>query len=181
MQPVLLAQYRDRAIPALRAQFGYANIMQVPRLVKAVVNIGYGRQAKEKSYIEHVEKVLAAITGQKPIHHRARKSISNFKIRLGMPIGVSVTLRGRALYEFVYKLIHLTLPRVRDFRGLSKTAGDTQGNYTIGFKEQLAFPEVTAEMSDIIHGLEVTIVTTAKTKDEGLALLAALGLPFRST
>ena len=175
----LLAQYRDQAIPALKAKFGYANVMQVPKLDKVVVNVGYGRHVKEKSYVEHVEKVLAAITGQKPIHHRARKSISNFKIRLGQPVGVSVTLRGKSMYEFVFKLIHLTLPRVRDFRGLPKTSCDPQGNYTIGFKEQLPFPEVTAEMSDIVHGLEVTIVTTAKSKEEGLALLQALGLPLR--
>jgi len=177
----LLAQYRDQVVPALKTKFGYSNVMQVPRLNKVVVNVGYGRHVKEKSFIEHVEKVLAAITGQKPVHHRARKSISNFKIRLGQPVGASVTLRGKSMYEFVYKLIHLSLPRMRDFRGLPKTAADPQGNYTIGFKEQLAFPEVTAEMSDIVHGLEVTIVTTAKNKEEGLALLQALGLPLRIT
>lgn len=167
-------------MPALKEAFGYDNVMQVPKIKKVVVNIGYGRHTKEKNYIDHVEKTLRVITGQKPVHNKARKSISNFKVREGMPIGVSVTLRGPNMYEFLYKLIHLVLPRVRDFRGINRKAFDRQGNYTIGFKEQLAFPEVTAEMNDIIHGLEVIIVTSAKNPKEGTALLEKLGFPFRA-
>lgn len=163
----------------MKARFGYTNIHQVPRVVKVVVNVGYGKHAKEKPYIDHVEKTLTLITGQKPVHNKSRKAISNFKTRVGMPIGASVTLRGRAMHEFLYKLVHLTLPRVRDFRGLSVKAFDRQGNYTVGIKEQLAFPEIGQNMSDIIHGLEVVVVTTAKNPAEGLALLELLGFPFQ--
>lgn len=179
MQPVLLRQYKEVVAPALKKEFGYKSVMQVPRLEKVVINAGYGRHLKEKNYIEHVEKTLAAITGQKPVHNRAKKSIANFKIRVGLPIGASVTLRGKRMYEFLYKLIHLTLPRVRDFRGLSKSSFDPRGNYTIGMKEQLAFPEVRAGMTDVIHGLEVTMVTTAQSLADGVALLRGLGFPFK--
>ena len=153
--------------------------MQVPRIHKVVLNIGYGKVAKDKAFIEHVEKTLTAIAGQKPVLTKAKKSISNFKIRQGMPIGASVTLRGPRMYEFLYKFIHITLPRVRDFRGLSKKGMDRAGNYTIGLKEQIAFPEVTADLADRFYGLEATIVTTAKNKEAGLALLQAMGMPFR--
>lgn len=166
-------------MPALQAEFGYRNILQVPRLEKVVVSVGYGRHAKEAPYIEHVEKCLVAVTGQKPVHHKAKKSISNFKTREGMPIGLSVTLRGAGMYDFVYKLIHLVFPRVRDFRGISPKSFDGRGNYTVGLKEQVAFPEITTGLSDSIHGLEITIVTTAKNKGEGHALLKKLGFPFQ--
>lgn len=177
--PILEKQYTENVIPALREKFGYKNVMQVPRIEKVVVNIGYGRKHKEKAFIEHCEKTLLAITGQKPTHNVSRKSIANFKIRDGVNIGVSVTLRGKAMYEFLYRLIHLALPRVRDFRGLSPKAFDKKGNFTLGLKEQTAFPEITSSMADILHGLEVTVVTSAHTADEGRTLLSELGFPFK--
>ena len=179
MKPALLTQYQETIAPRLRTELKLKNLFQVPRLLKVVVNVGYGKQAKDQAFIDHVEKTLTLITGQKPVHHGAKKSISNFKTREGMKIGVSVTLRGRRMYEFVYKLVHLSLPRVRDFRGLSPKAFDQQGNYTIGFKENLAFPEVRAEAMDKIHGLEVTIMTSAREPASALAFLKALGFPFR--
>jgi len=179
MIPVLLSQYREQAAPELMKRFGYTNAHQAPRIAKVVVNVGYGKHAKEKPFIDHVEKTLTLITGQKPVHNKSRKAISNFKTRVGMPIGASVTLRGKSMYDFLYKLAHLTLPRVRDFRGLNPKAFDGQGNYTIGIKEQLAFPEIGQNMSDIIHGLEAVVVTTTKKPEEGLALLELLGFPFK--
>lgn len=166
-------------MPALMKQFGYTNRLEVPRLVKVVLNIGYGKNAKDKAYIEHIEKTLTSISGQKPVHTLAKKSISNFKIRQGQPIGARVTLRGPRMYDFLYTFVHITLPRVRDFRGLSKKSFDASGHYSIGFKEQVAFPEITAALSDRFYGIEVTVVTSAKKKEEGLALLTALGFPFR--
>jgi large subunit ribosomal protein L5 len=179
MNSLLHRQYTKEAVPALMKQFGYKNRMQAPALKKVVVNVGYGKNVKDKAHIEHVEKTLAMVSGQKPVHNKAKKSISNFKIREGQPIGASVTLRGDRMYDFVYKFVHLTLPRVRDFRGLSKNGFDGRGNYTVGLKEQVAFPEVTPASADKFYGLEVTVVTSAKTKAEGLALLTALGFPFR--
>jgi large subunit ribosomal protein L5 len=179
MESQLLKLYNKKAVPDLMADFGYKNVMQVPKIIKVSVNIGYGKHVKDKNYIEHVDNTLRIITGQKPVHNKAKKSISNFKIRAGMPVGASVTLRGRFMYEFLYRLIHLALPRVRDFRGVSKSAIDKQGNYSLGIKEQLAFPEITAEMSELVLSLEVNITTTAKTKEEGLALLDKLGFPFK--
>jgi large subunit ribosomal protein L5 len=175
----LQKQYNEKIVPALKDKFGYKNVMQVPRVEKVVLNVGYGKHTKDKSYIENVGKTLAVISGQKPVHNKARKSISNFKIRAGMPIGVSVTLRGNSMYDFLYKFINLTLPRVRDFRGLNRKAVDSQGNYSVGIAEQLAFPEITAEMSDFVHGLEVVVKTSSKTPEEGTALLEALGFPFK--
>ncbi len=177
--PILQAQYTEKVVPALREQFGYKNIMQVPRIEKVIVNVGYGRKHKEKAFIEHAEKTLTAITGQKPLHNAARKSIANFKIREGMNVGVSVTLRGQNMYEFLYRMIHLALPRVRDFRGLSPKAFDQKGNYTIGLKDQSAFPEITSEMADLVHGLEITVVSSAQNREEGKALLSAIGFPFK--
>jgi large subunit ribosomal protein L5 len=179
MNSLLYTQYAEDAVPKMVKQFGYKNRMQAPRLTKAVVNIGYGKHAKDKALVEHMEKTLTMITGQKPVHNKSKKSISNFKIHEGQPIGASVTLRGNRMYDFLYKLVHLTLPRVRDFRGLSKNSFDGRGNYTLGLKEQVAFPEVTPQSSDKFYGLEVTVVTSAKSKAEGLALLSALGFPFR--
>lgn len=179
-EPTLLTQYKADVIPAMKEQFGYKNIMEVPGIKKVVVNVGYGRHVKDKQFIEHVEKTLQQITGQKPVHNKATKSISNFKIREGMNIGASVTLRGRAMYEFLYKLIHVTFPRVRDFRGINPNAFDAQGNYSIGFKENIAFPEMSAEAADSPHGLEVVIATSATNKEEGKALLTAFGFPFTS-
>ena len=179
MKSILYKHYKETVIPALKKELGYKNVMQVPRVEKVVLNVGYGKHVKDKKYIEHVEKTLAMVSGQKPVHNKTTKSISNFKIRSGMSIGASVTMHGDKMYEFLYKLVNLAFPRVRDFRGISPKSFDRQGNYSVGLKEQLAFPEITAEMNDIIHGLEITIVTNAKTKEEGLALLKKLGFPFK--
>lgn len=166
-------------MPALKEEFGLKNIMQAPKVKKVVINVGYGKHAKDKSYIEHVEKVLAAISGQKPVHNKTNKSISNFKIREGMTVGASVTLRGKKMYNFIFKLVNLALPRIRDFRGISPKSFDQNANYTFGIKEQLAFPEVTAGMTDIINGLEITLVTNAKKTEQALSMLKKMGFPFR--
>ncbi|HAZ28431.1 MAG TPA: 50S ribosomal protein L5 [Candidatus Magasanikbacteria bacterium] len=181
MPSPLYRQYKTQVVPSLKAQFGYASVMQVPRVQKVVVNVGYGRHVKDKSFIDLIEKNLATITGQKPVHNAAKKSISNFKTRKGMNVGVSVLLRGDRMYDFLYRLIHLALPRVRDFRGLSPKAFDSKGNFSIGLKEVIAFPEISADLLEHIHGLEITIVTNAKTNDEGRALLKALGMPIQES
>ena len=178
-EPTLYTQYKTTVVPALKEQFGYKNVMQVPHIEKVVINVGYGRHVKDKQYIEQIEKTLTQITGQKPVHNKSVKSISNFKIREGMNIGVSVTLRGRGMYEFLNKLIHVTFPRVRDFRGINPKSLDAQGNYAIGFKENIAFPEIGGDAVEKMHGLEVIITTTASNKAEGFALLKGLGFPFR--
>ncbi len=175
----LLTTYKKTVVPALKEMFGYTNIHQVPRVRKVTLNVGYGRHVKEKPFIDMVNDTLTAITGQKPVHNKAKKSISNFKIREGMPIGASVTLRGPRMYDFLDKLVSITFPRIRDFRGLNPKSIDAQGNFTIGFKESIAFPEISVESLDKVHGLEVVIDTSAKKKEEGLALLKALGFPFR--
>ena len=180
MESRLQKQYREKVVPALQEKFGYKNVNQVPKLEKVTLNVGYGRHAKEASYIENVENTLKAITGQRPIHNKAKKSISNFKIRDGMDVGMSVTLRGSKMYDFVDKMISVTFPRVRDFRGLSRKAFDRQGNYSIGFKEHIAFPEIKSDAIDQIHGLEIIITNTANSKEEGEALLEKLGFPFES-
>lgn len=179
MEPALYTHYRQNVVPALKADLGYENIMQVPRIEKVVLNVGYGRMAKENAQIEKIERTLRLISGQKPIHNKAKKSIANFKMREGMAIGASVTLRGARMYDFLYKLIHLTLPRVRDFRGISPKSFDGRGNYTFGLKEQLAFPEIGAEGVELIHGLEITVATTAENDAAARALLQKLGFPFR--
>lgn len=179
MMSPLLTTYRKEIVPKLMTGLALKNPMQAPRILKVKVNVGYGRHTKENAYIEHVEANLAKMTGQKPVHHKAKKSISNFKIRQGLPIGASVTLRGPMMYDFLYRLVHITLPRVRDFRGISLNSFDRQGNYTIGFKECTAFPEASADTSDKMHGLEVTITTNAKNKEEGRLLLEAFGFPFK--
>ena len=180
MKSVLYQQYKKEIVPALKKEFGYKNVMQVPKLEKVVINVGYGKHAKEKNYVEHVEKVLSAISGQKPIHNKSKKSISNFKIREGMSIGASVTMRGNKMYDFVYKLVNVTFPRIRDFRGINPKAFDHQGNYTVGIKEQLAFPEITSSMVDIIHGLEITFVIKGGNKEQNFSLLSKMGFPFRN-
>lgn len=180
MKSPLYTQYKTQVVPALKKSLQLSNVMQVPAVSKVVVNVGFGRHAKEKAYIENVVKTLTRLTGQKPVLNKSKKSISNFKIRAGMEIGASVTLRGNRMYDFLYKLVHLALPRVRDFRGLDPRVFDGKGNYTIGFKENIAFPEITADTVESIHGLELVIVTTAKTNQAGLMLLKELGFPFRS-
>jgi len=179
MKSRLYQQYKEKVVPHLKETLGYKNVMQVPKLSKVTLNVGYGRQAKEAVFVENVEKTLTAITGQKPVHNKAKKSISNFKIRQGQGIGASVTLRDKRMYDFIDKLVNVTLPRVRDFRGISPKSFDKQGNYTLGLKENIAFPEITSDTLDKIHGLEIVINTTAKNREEGFALLKALGFPFK--
>ncbi|MFH0857149.1 MAG: 50S ribosomal protein L5 [Candidatus Magasanikbacteria bacterium] len=174
----LYEKYKKDVVPALKETFGYKNIMQVPKVDSVTVNVGYGRNHKDKGYIENIEKTLAIITGQKPVHNKARVSISNFKIREGVPVGVSVKLRGNRMYDFLDKLVSIDLPRVRDFRGLNVNAFDKQGNYSIGLKENIAFPEITVDSSEKIHGLQIVIKTTTKSKEEGRVLLEQLGFPF---
>lgn len=170
--------YKKEIVPAVQKELGLKNVMQVPKITKVVINAGIGRFVKEANFIDNVEKTLAKITGQKPVRTKAKKAISNFKIRQGQEIGVVVTLRGPRMYHFLEKLLRVTFPRVRDFHGISDKAFDRQGNFTIGFKENIAFPEVKLEEIEKIHGLQVVINTTAKDKVAGRALLTHLGFPF---
>ena len=175
----LQQQYLDQIIPALVKEFRYTNAMQVPKLEKVVVNIVLGEAIQNGRAIDAASADVKTITGQSPIVIRARKSVAAFKLREGMPIGIKVTLRGRRMYEFVDKLVNVALPRIRDFRGIDPKAFDGHGNYTLGLREQLVFPEIDFDKIDKLRGLEVCIVTTARTDDEGRALLAACGMPFR--
>lgn len=181
MNANLYKKYKTEVAPALQKELNLKSVMQVPAIAKVVVNSGIGRFVKEPHFIENVEKTLAAITGQKPVRNKAKKAISNFKIREGQEIGVSVTLRGPRMYHFLEKLLNVTFPRVRDFRGISDKGFDQNGNYTIGFKENVAFPEIKAGDVEKIHGLQLIINTTAKNKTEGKALLTKLGFPFTTT
>ena len=174
----LYEQYKKEVVPALQKELGLKNVNQVPRIKKVVVNAGIGRFVKEANFIDNVEKNIVRITGQKPIRTRAKKAISNFKIREGQEIGVTVTLRGVRMYNFLERLIKVTFPRVRDFHGISDKGFDKQGNYTYGFKENVAFPEIKMDELDKIHGLQIIVNTTAKNKVEGRALLSHLGFPF---
>ncbi len=174
----LYEMYKKEIVPAIQKELGLKNVMQVPKITKVVINAGIGRFVKEANFIDNVEKTLTKITGQKPVRTKAKKAISNFKIRQGQEIGVVVTLRGPRMYHFLEKLLRVTFPRVRDFHGISDKAFDRQGNFTIGFKENIAFPEVKLEEIEKIHGLQVVINTTAKDKVAGRALLTHLGFPF---
>lgn len=178
MKSVLYKQYISEVLPALKEELDLSNVHEVPAIEKVVVNVGYGRHTKDKNFIDNVENTLTRITGQKPVHNKAKKSISNFKIREGMDIGMSVTLRGDQMYDFLYKFINLTLPRVRDFRGISAKGFDKQGNYSLGIKESTSFPEVQVESNDRIHSLQIVVSTTAKKREDGVALLRKLGFPF---
>jgi len=175
----LKEKYQKVVIPALKEKFGYKNNLAIPRIDKVVVNVGTGQGLKDAKFNEVVAATLERITGQRPIRVAAKKSISNFKIRAGLVVGMMVTLRGKRMYDFVDKLINITLPRVRDFRGLETRSVDPQGNLNLGFKEHIAFPEIKSDEVEKIHGLEISIVTTAKSREEGLELLTLLGLPFR--
>ncbi len=175
----LKEDYKSRVAPALKEQFGYKNPMQVPSVTKIIVNMGVGEAATNSKLMEGALSDMAAITGQKPVTTRARKSISNFKLRDGMPVGCRVTLRGEQMWEFLDRLINVTLPRIRDFRGVSPKAFDGRGNYTLGLKEQIIFPEIDYDKVDKIRGMDITIVTTANTNDEGRALLKEFKMPFR--
>jgi len=181
IQPRLKQKYRAEITKALTEQFGYSNPHQVPGLVKIVVNTGVGEAARDSKVIDGAVKDLTAITGQKPQVTKARKSIAQFKLREGMPIGAHVTLRGDRAWEFLDRLLSLALPRIRDFRGLSDQQFDGNGNYTFGLQEQSVFHEIDQDKIDRVRGFDITIVTTAKTDDEGRALLRALGFPFKST
>ena len=179
--PRLRVRYREELVPALQEQLGLANRMQVPGLEKVVVNMGVGEAVKDGRLLDAALEDLATITGQKAVVTKARKSIAGFKLREGMAIGAKVTLRGPYMWEFVDRLVSLALPRIRDFRGLSPAAFDGHGNYTLGVTEQLIFPEIDYDKVVKVTGMDITIVTTARTDDEGRALLAALGFPFAQT
>jgi len=178
--PRLQQRYREEIVPALRDEFKIANVMQTPRLVKIVVNMGVGEAARDSKLIEGAIRDLATITGQKPVVTRARRSIAQFKLREGMTIGAHVTLRGRRMWEFADRLLTLALPRIRDFRGLSPKQFDGNGNYTFGLNEQVVFHEINQDRIDRIRGMDITFVTTATNDDEGRALLRHLGFPFRA-
>lgn len=179
-KPRLRDMYRDRVVPALMKEFSYKNVMQVPKLDRIVLNVGMSEAIQNVKLLESAAGEMGTITGQKPVITRAKKAIAGFKLRQGMPIGAKVTLRNRRMYEFFDRLVTLALPRIRDFRGVSPKAFDGRGNYTLGLKEQLIFPEIHYDEVASIHGMDITIVTTARTNDEGKALLTQLGMPFRS-
>ncbi len=179
MVPRLKERYEKEVVPAMMERFGYKNVMQVPRLVRISVNIGLGEALQNPKAIEFATNDLATITGQKPVVRRARKSIATFKLREGNPIGVSVSLRGRRMWDFLDRLMNIALPRQRDFQGVSPDAFDGHGNYSLGLQEQLVFPEIDYDSIDKLRGMGITIVTTAKTDEEGRELLRLLGMPFK--
>jgi large subunit ribosomal protein L5 len=179
IQPRLKAKYKAEILPQLKSDFGFTNVHQVPGLVKIVVNTGVGEAARDSKVMDGAVKDLTAITGQKPQVTKARKSIAQFKLREGQPIGAHVTLRGDRAWEFLDRLLSLALPRIRDFRGLSDRQFDGNGNYTFGLNEQSMFHEIDQDRIDRVRGFDITVVTTAKNDDEGRALLKALGFPFR--
>ncbi|MEW9670173.1 50S ribosomal protein L5 [Ammoniphilus sp. 3BR4] len=171
--------YRDKIVPALMSKFGYSSIMQVPKIEKIVINMGVGEAVANAKALDGAVADLTAITGQKPVVTRAKKSIAGFRLREGMPIGTKVTLRGERMYHFMDKLFNVSLPRVRDFRGISDKAFDGRGNYTLGLKEQLIFPEIEYDKVDKIRGMDIVFVTTANTDEEARELLTQMGMPFR--
>jgi large subunit ribosomal protein L5 len=173
-------QYKAEIVPRLKEKFGYRNVMQVPKLSKVVVNMGLGDAIENVKVIETAAAEIGIISGQKPVVTKARKSIANFKLREGVPIGVMVTLRRDRMYHFLDKLIAIALPRVRDFKGVSPRGFDGRGNYTLGIREQIMFPEVNYDKIDKIRGMNITIVTTARSDEEGLELLRLMGIPFRA-
>jgi len=176
--PRLKERYLQEIVPALMDDLGYANVMQVPRLERVVINIGLAEAIQNPKALESAERDLAAISGQHPVVTRAKKSIAGFKLRTGMPIGMKVTLRDRRMYEFLDKLLNSVLPRIRDFRGVPRNSFDGKGNYSLGLRDQLIFPEIDYDKVDRARGLEVTIVTTALSDEEGRRLLELLGMPF---
>ncbi|WP_315280103.1 50S ribosomal protein L5 [Kocuria carniphila] len=178
--PRFKTKYQETVAPALQEEFGYTNVMELPRITKVVVNMGLGEAAKDSKLVDSAIKDLTAITGQKPVVNRAKKSIAQFKLREGMPIGAHVTMRGDRMWEFLDRLVTLALPRIRDFRGLSDRHFDGNGNYTFGLTEQSMFHEIDQDRIDRVRGMDITVVTTAKTDDEGRALLKALGFPFKT-
>ncbi|GAB4467023.1 MAG: 50S ribosomal protein L5 [Burkholderiaceae bacterium] len=176
----LQTQYREKIVPELMQKFGYKSVMEVPRITKITLNMGVGEAVNDKKNIDNAVADMTKIAGQKPVVTKARKAIANFKIRQGLPIGCMVTLRGARMYEFLDRLVTIAFPRMRDFRGVSGRAFDGQGNYNIGLKEQIIFPEIEYDKIDTLRGLNISITTTAKTDDEAKALLAAFRFPFRN-
>jgi len=175
----LLEKYRAEVVPALQKEFGYENLMAVPKITKVVINMGLGEAIQNPKSLDHAVGDLTKIAGQKPVITKAKKSIATFKLREGMNIGTMVTLRGARMYEFLDRFMNLALPRIRDFRGVSAKSFDGRGNYSLGVKEQLIFPEIEYDKVDKIRGMDITIVTTAKTDEEARALLRKMGMPFR--
>ena len=178
MSQTLRVYYKEKVIPLLLEQFKYKNIHEVPKIIKITVNRGLGEASKNNKALDISVQELASITGQQPVITKARKSIAGFKIRDGMPVGIAVTLRKQIMYAFVERFIHLSLPRIRDFKGISIKGFDGRGNYNIGIREQLIFPEIEYDKVDQIRGMDISITTSAKTQQEGIALLKALGMPF---
>ena len=177
--PRLLNQYKEEIIPALMKRFGYKNVMQVPRLKKISLNIGVGDAVQDPKLLDHAMNDLSVISGQKPAITSAKKSISNFKLREGMKVGCRVTLRGNRMYEFLDRLVNITIPRIRDFRGLSDKSFDGRGNYSMGAREQIVFPEINVDKIDKIRGLNITITTTAQNDEEAFELFSSFGMPFK--
>lgn len=176
--PRLKEKYRNETLPALVQEFGYKNVMQAPRLQKVTVNIGLGEAVQNAKALDSASNDVATVTGQHPVITRAKKSISNFKLREGMPIGVMVTLRGNRMWEFMDRLVNAALPRIRDFQGVSPNSFDGRGNYSLGLREQMLFPEIEYDKIEKVRGLQITIITTAETDEEGKRLLELLGMPF---
>ncbi len=176
---VLAEQYREEILPQLVEKFNYNNIMEAPKLEKIVVNVGIGDAKEDPKLLDKVVENVAKITGQQPTVTRAKKAIANFKIREGMPVGVKVTLRGEYMYEFLYKLVNIVYPRVRDFRGVSPDSFDGRGNYSLGLDEHIVFPEIKIDDVEKVHGVEATIVTSAETDEEAFELLRLMGMPFK--
>ena len=175
----LAVYYKEKVVPDLMAKFGYKTVMQVPRLNKITINMGVGESTTDKKILDNAVADMAKIAGQKPVVTKARKSIANFKVRANFPVGCMVTLRGARMYEFFDRLVNVAMPRIRDFRGVSNRAFDGRGNYNLGFKEQIIFPEIDYDKIDALRGMNIAITTTAKTDDEARALLAAFRFPFR--
>ena len=179
--PRLHRHYLENVQPKLQEEFGFTNVNQIPRPVKVVLNVGVGEASRNQKFLDSVVEELTVISGQKPVVTRARKSISNFSLRTGMPVGCRVTLRRRRMYEFLDRLVSATIPRIRDFRGLSTKSFDGRGNYSLGVREQIIFPEIDYDRIDRIHGMDITVVTSTSKDDEALALLRELGFPFRGS
>ncbi|HET6514972.1 MAG TPA: 50S ribosomal protein L5 [Thermodesulfovibrionales bacterium] len=179
MLPRLKEKYKEHVVPALMKEFSYRNVMEVPKLVKVVINVGLGEAIQNIKLLDAAQKELSMISGQKAVITKAKKSIASFKLRQGMPIGCKVTLRGDRMYELLDRLISVALPRIRDFKGVSGKAFDGMGNYTLGIKEQFIFPEIDYDKVEMVHGMDITICTTAKTDAESKALLRHMGMPFR--
>jgi len=175
----LAVEYREEILPKMMDKFNYESVMAAPKVNKIVINVGLGDAKEDQKLLDTVVEEIAAITGQKPTITRAKKSVANFKIREGMPIGVKATLRGNLMWEFLYKLINVTLPRIRDFRGVSPKSFDGRGNYSLGIQEHTVFPEISIDNVDKVHGLEVTVVTSSETDEEAYELLKLMGMPFR--